>query len=296
VKPTLVLMAAGIGSRFRDGVKQLAEVGPQGERLLDFAIFDARRAGFGRVAFIVRDEHQEDFRSLGRRMGLGSDAVVAVQRLDDLPAGCAPGARTKPWGTGQAVLAARQHIDGPFVVLNADDFYGTAAYEAGALACRDAERGITTIVGMRLDQTLSPNGAVTRGVCETDGPRVTRIEEVHEIARRDGTITGKAAGRTRQFTGREIVSMNFWVFPAGMVSHLNRHFAEFLKKDGADHAAEFRLPDTVNALIESGDAEVRAVDTSGPWFGLTFAEDRPEVVAGLADLTKRGVYPSPLWE
>lgn len=289
-------MAAGAGSRFGGGVKQLAEVGPRRERLMDFAIFDARRCGVGRTIFIVRDEHQEDFRALGRQMGLGSDAVVAVQRLDDLPPGFAPGARTKPWGTGQAVLAAREHIDGPFVVLNADDFYGTAAYEAAAEACREAERGITTIVGMRLDQTLSLNGAVTRGVCETDGARVTRIEEVQEIARHGGKITGKAGGRTREFNGREIVSMNFWVFPAEMVGHLNRHFTAFLAKEGADHSAEFRLPDTVNALIESGDAEVRAVDTPGPWFGLTFAADRPEVVAGLADLTKRGVYPSPLWK
>jgi NDP-sugar pyrophosphorylase family protein len=295
VKPTLVLMAAGIGSRFRDGVKQLAEVGPRGERLLDFAIFDARRAGFGRVVFIVRDEHQEEFRALGRRMSLGSDAVIAVQRLDDLPAGFAPGVRTKPWGTGHAVLAARGHIDGPFTVLNADDFYGTDAYRAAAEACVAAKDGITTIIGMRLDRTLSPHGAVTRGVCDTEGDRVVRLEEVQEIARHNGKIAGKSGGRRREFSGREVVSMNFWVFPAGVVEHLDRHFRSFLKNEGADHSAEFRLPDTVNALIESGHARVQAVDTPGPWFGLTFADDRPEVVSGLADLTNRGVYPSPLW-
>jgi NDP-sugar pyrophosphorylase family protein len=288
-------MAAGIGSRFRDGVKQLAEVGPRGERLLDFAIFDARRAGFGRVVFIVRDEHEEEFRALGHRMRLGSDALIAVQRLDDLPAGLAPGARTKPWGTGQAVLAARAHLDGPFTVVNADDFYGTDAYRAAADACVAAKGGITTIVGMRLDRTLSPHGAVTRGVCDTEGDRVVRLEEVQEIARHEGLIAGKSGSRRREFSGREIVSMNFWVFPAGMVDHLHRHFGKFLENEGTDHNAEFRLPDTVNALIESGDAHVRAVDTPGPWFGLTFADDRPEVVAGLADLTRRGTYPSPLW-
>jgi NDP-sugar pyrophosphorylase family protein len=288
-------MAAGIGSRFRDGVKQLAEVGPRGERLLDFAIFDARRAGFGRVVFIVRDEHQEEFRALGHRMGLGSDAVIAVQRLDDVPAGFAPGARNKPWGTGQAVLAAQGHLDGPFTVVNADDFYGTEAYRAAADACTAAKNGITTIVGMRLDRTLSPNGAVTRGVCDTEGDRVVRLEEVQEIARDGSRIVGKSGHKRREFSGREIVSMNFWVFPAGMVKHLDQHFKAFLANAGADHSAEFRLPDTVNALIESGDARVQALDTPGPWFGLTFAADRPEVVSGLADLTERGVYPSPLW-
>jgi NDP-sugar pyrophosphorylase family protein len=288
-------MAAGIGSRFGEGVKQLAEVGPRGERLLDFAIFDARRAGFGRVIFIVRDEHQEEFRALGQRMGLGSDALIAVQRLDDLPAGFAPGARTKPWGTGQAVLAAQAHLDGPFTVVNADDFYGVDAYRAAAEACKAAKNGVTTIVGMRLDRTLSPHGAVTRGVCDTEGDRVVRLEEVQEIARHGGRIVGKAGGKRREFSGREIVSMNFWVFPAGMVDHLRRHFVAFLENEGADHGAEFRLPDTVNALIESGDARVQAVDTPGPWFGLTFAADRPQVVSGLADLAQRGVYPSPLW-
>jgi hypothetical protein len=221
--------------------------------------------------------------------------VVAIQRLDDLPAGFAPGPRSKPWGTGQAVLAAQGHLDGPFTVVNADDFYGIDAYRAAADACTAAKSGITTIVGMRLDRTLSPHGAVTRGVCETEGDRVVRLEEVQEIARMDGRIAGKAGGRPRAFSGREIVSMNFWVFPAGMVKHLDRHFKAFLANEGADHSAEFRLPDTVNALITSGDARVQAVDTPGPWFGLTFAADRPEVVSGLADLTKRGVYPSPLW-
>jgi len=288
-------MAAGIGSRFKAGVKQLAGVGPHGERLMDYAIFDARRAGFGKIIFIVRDEHQDEFRALAAHMKLGADAVIVVQRLEDVPPDVPQRGRTKPWGTGQAVLATRGHVDGPFVVINADDFYGREAYEAAVHAAADAARGITTVIGMRLEPSLSPNGAVTRGVCDTEGVRVTRIDEVQELTKHDGRITGASDGRTREFTGHEVVSMNFWVFPPDTIDHLDRHFHRFLKHHAHDHSAEFRLPDVVNALITEGHAEVRATDRLRHWFGLTFAADREDVVKDLAGLAARGVYPSPLW-
>ncbi len=295
-RPALVVMAAGAGSRF-GGPKQTTSVGPNGEWLLEYAVFDARRAGFGRVVLIIREELRPRFDELVDRLtSAGMDVACACQRIDDVPGPFLAAARTKPWGTGHAVLAARNEVTGPFAIMNADDFYGADAYAQGAAACRAADaRGVATVVAMRLERTLSEHGPVKRGWCQTAGDRVTRLEEVMGIERRDGTYHAAGRHAAVRFTGRELVSMNFWVFPPAIFGHLDAKFRAFLGRSAADAAAEFLLPEAVNQLIDEGRLDLRVVDSSGPWFGLTYQEDRPAVEAGLAGLTAQGVYPSPLW-
>lgn len=289
-------MAAGSGSRF-GGPKQTAAVGPQGEWLLDFAVFDARRAGFGPVVLIIREELQPQFDELIAKFKThGIDVRVAYQRQDDVPEGVTAAARTKPWGTGHAVLTARHAVDRPFAIMNADDFYGRDAYVQGATACRAAgERGVSTVVGMRLARTLSEHGPVKRGWCQTNGDRVTRIEEVMGIEKQGGGYQAAGKHASVPFTGQELVSMNFWVFPPAVFDLLGGKFEAFLKAHASDPASEFLLPEAINELIDESRMDLRAVDAPGPWFGLTYKEDRPAVEAGLVELTKQGVYPSPLW-
>lgn len=290
---TLVVMAAGAGSRY-GGPKQLEPLGPAGERLFDYAIFDAVRAGFTRAVFIVRPELEGEFRSIVGALPL--EPHLAVQRIGDLPPGHSPVERSKPWGTGQAVLAARHVIDGAFAVINADDFYGLDAYRLALDAGRLAdEQGVTTVVAMRLADTLSPHGAVTRAVCDMEGSRVVGLDEVQDIERKGAGLVGTHHGRSRVLTGHELVSMNFWVCPRGMLPSLQSEFELFLNACGDDGAAEFRLPEAVSALAARGAADLRAVQAAGPWFGLTHAADRDLVVRALARLAKEGVYPSPLW-
>jgi NDP-sugar pyrophosphorylase family protein len=289
----LVVMAAGAGSRY-GGPKQLEALGPAGERLFDYAVFDAVRAGFSRAVFIVRPELEREFRAIAGALPL--DPHVAVQRLADVPSGHWPVERDKPWGTAHAVLAARDVIDGAFAVINADDFYGLDAYrlavEAGQLA---DEQGVTTVVAMRLSDTLSPHGPVTRAVCDLDGNRVIGLDEVHDIARTGADLIGTHHGRPRVLTGRELVSMNFWVCPRAMVPNLQHELEVFLDASGADPAAEFRLPEAIAAVVARGAGDIQALKAPGPWFGLTHPADREAVVAGLDRLAKEGSYPAPLW-
>ena len=286
-------MAAGAGSRY-GGPKQLEPLGPAGERLFDYAIFDAVRAGFTRAVFIVRPELEPQFRSIAGSLPL--EPHVAVQRVDDVPPDHRSVERAKPWGTGQAVLAARGVIDGPFAVINADDFYGLEAYrlalDAGRLA---AERGVTTVVAMRLADTLSPHGPVTRAVCDMEGRRVVGLDEVHDIKKNGADLIGTHHGRPRVMTGHELVSMNFWVCPRAMVPNLQAEFELFLTASGGDRDAEFRLPEAIAALVARRAADMQAVQAPGPWFGLTHPADREVVAGGLARLARERIYPSPLW-
>ena len=292
---TLVIMAAGAGSRF-GGPKQTTPVGPHGEWLLDYALFDAQRAGFDRAVCIIRPELERDFHRLSERVGRAIETSYVTQRLDDLPAGYTPGTRTKPWGTGHAVLSVRDVVKTPFAVMNADDFYGADAYRLGAEAADLAGReNIVTVVAMRLDRTLSPFGPVKRGWCQTKDGHVTRLEEVMGIAREgDGLVAqGRHAGTS--FTGGELVSMNFWVFPLSVFSLLGEKFGAFLRASAKNADEEFLLPEVINELIAERRLEVRAEEAPGPWFGLTYQEDKSEVMHGLADLTNRGVYPTSMW-
>lgn len=292
---TLVIMAAGAGSRF-GGPKQTTPVGPHGEWLLEYALFDASRAGFDRAVCIIREELADDFARLAARVAGTIPVTSVVQRTTDLPHGFTAGGREKPWGTGQAVLTVRDLVRGPFAIMNADDFYGADAYRQGSEAADLAHStGVATVVAMRLDRTLSPYGPVKRGWCQTKDGRVTRLEEVMGIREEGGKLVAQGRHAAVAFRGDELVSMNFWVFPPSFLGALEEKFHPFLKDHHTNADAEFLLPEIVNDLIAEGRLEVLARETPGPWFGLTYQEDKAEVMSGLNDLSARRVYPDSLW-
>jgi hypothetical protein len=296
VSAALVVMAAGLGSRF-GGAKQVEAVGPRGELLIEYGLYDARRAGLRRVVFVTRRDLSEAFAALIGRLPAEFDVRIVHQATDQVPAWFTAPGRVKPWGTVHAVLAARPAVDGSFVVINADDFYGRGAYELAAGASDDATRtGDFAIVGYRLDRTLSDHGPVARGVTRTDGRRLVGVEETRDIARgNDGTITGRVGDEVRTFSGAEIVSMNCWVFPRAVFGLFEEAFEAFLRHEGQDPRAEAALPEAVNAIVRAGRARVNVVEAPGPWFGMTHADDRDDVRGGLAALVAESVYPAPLW-
>lgn len=288
-------MAAGLGSRY-GGLKQITGVGPAGELLLEYAVFDAHRAGFSRVVFVIRPDLREQFDALITRFPRDLDVQIVIQ-----PASARPGegpvvARAKPWGTVHAVLAARAALTTPFAIVNADDFYGAAAYQMAAHACRDAAlTGAYALVGMRLDRTLSDSGPVARGVCMTQNDELVWLDEVRDIERTSAGIHGRFPDGVRALTGAEIASMNCWVFTPAVLPALEAVFDEFLRERGHDERAESPLPEAINVLVQAKTARVRVLETPGPWFGLTHPGDRDKVVDGLRELTALGIYPTPLW-
>jgi hypothetical protein len=288
LSPTVVLMAAGHGSRY-GGAKQLDNIGPSGETLLDYAVYDARRAGFTRFVFVTRADLMSEMSNRARSFPKDVSVTCIVQEEPN---------RTRPWGTVHAVLVAEASGDGPVVALNADDFYGLRAYELAAHACRrTAATGAATVIGMPLEQTLSEHGAVVRAICETNDGWLTVLDEVHDLARNGGEIEGRTrTGEPRTFSGREIVSMNLWILPQPLVGHLAESLATFKDAHGDDPEAELPLPEAIGALIASGEARVRVMESPGPWFGLTHSRDRAAVVTGLQSLVDRGLYPRTLWQ
>ena len=293
--PALLVMAAGLGSRY-GGLKQIAGVGPAGELLLEYAVFDAHRAGFSRVVFVIRPDLEEQFDALIKRFPRDLHVEIAIQSASARPGEGPVVARAKPWGTVHAVLAARASLTTPFAIVNADDFYGVAAYQMAAQACHDAAlTGVYAIVGMRLDHTLSASGPVARGICVTKDDELVWLDEVREIERTSAGIHGTFPDGRRTLSGSEIASMNCWVFTPTVLSALDAVFDEFLRERGHDERAESPLPEAVNVLVQAKSARVRVLETPGPWFGLTHAGDHPKVAEGLRELTARGIYPSPLW-
>lgn len=277
---TIVVMAAGVGSRF-GGPKQLEPVGPADETLIDYLLVDARRAGFDRAVLVIRDELTSRIETLAGRHRDGIEVVLTYQQLGpEIPRGTVP-----------AVLAASDLIDGPFVALNADDFYGTTAYRRAADFLRNANAPPNThaFVSFPLRATLSPNGVVVRGVCETSGDLLVRVDEIRGIEP-DGA--GAKAG-DRRFTGDERVSMNFWAFQKSMLDELKREFAEFSREHNSSH--ELLLPVTVDRLLTQGRVQVRVLSAPGPWLGLTHASDLPGARQALAEAAQRGDYPRPAW-
>jgi choline kinase len=288
-------MAAGLGLRYR-GFKQLDRVGPGGEMLLEYAIFDARRAGFRRVVFIIRRELTEAFAELARHLPSDVEVSSVCQDPERLPAWFTPPRRTKPWGTVHAVLAARDAISTPFAAVNADDFYGTAAFGLAIRACGEASTAETcSVIGLPLDATLSEHGSVVRGICRTNDGWLQELDEVYGIQRTSAGISGATSAGPRSLTGRELASMNFWVFAPGVFGLLAERFDAFLRRRGDDPNAELPLPEAINELLQAGSARVRAIEAPGPWFGLTHPDDRPKVVAGIRGLHDCGAYPDPLW-
>ena len=288
--PALVILAAGVGSRY-GGPKQIEPVGPGGATLLEYSIYDARRAGFGTVVVVTRPELATAFDRIG--------ATVVIQRLDDIPAGVTaptvPPGRTKPWGTGHAVLAASSAVSGPFAVVNADDFYGRDAFARAAQFLGAAQEGTFAIIAYPLRDTLSAAGGVNRAVCHADGNGwLETMEEVVDIRRlEDGTYAGADThGRTVRLAGDALVSMNLWAFTPAVFAQLRRGFAEFLHRAGGQ--GEFLISHGIRDAVSRGEARVRVLDTRARWLGITYPDDRPRVAAALRQLVAAGEYPERL--
>jgi hypothetical protein len=296
---TLVVLAAGIGRRY-GGPKQIERVGPGGATLLDYAAHDARRAGFERVVLVVREGMEGDVREVvGDRIARRMPVTYAVQDRALPPGFVPPPGRAKPWGTGHATLAAARIVDGPFAVVNADDFYGAGSYRLLADHLRRPQSGATpefALVGYPLEVTLSPDGPVSRGVCEVDGSsHLVSIREVLKIERQ-GTSAGwlDDQGRWQQLPGSTPVSLNFWGFTPALTPALEEGFARFLAQNATSTTAEYFLPAAVQTLVSSGAVRVRVLAGGGPWSGLTYPGDRPRLSALLESLVARGDYPSEL--
>lgn len=293
--PTLLVLAAGMGSRY-GGLKQVDPVGPSGETILDYAVFDAIREGFGRVVFVIRREFEEAFRTqVAAKYADRVKVDYVFQSLDALPPGFAvPAGREKPWGTGHAVWCARDAVKEPFAVIGADDFFGRDAFRqlAGFLrgepAGEDAAPSFA-MVGYRLSNTLSENGAVSRGVCATGGDGcLSRVTE-HTGILRDEVGAGK------KYSGAETVSMNCWAFTPALFTGLNEQFEAFLEARGGEMKSEFYLPEAVSEQVAQGLVTVEVRTTGASWFGVTYREDKPRVQAALAELVARGEYPAALF-
>ena len=304
-KPVLVVLAAGMGSRY-GGLKQMDPMGGHGQSIIDYSIYDARRAGIETVIFVIKHEMEEDFRrQVGDRIARGIQVRYAFQELSDLPEGYAvPAVRKKPWGTTHAVLAARDLIDGPFAVINSDDYYGPDAFrtiydylsthEDNADGCQYA------MVGYLLGNTVTEHGSVARGVC-----RVGRGDILEEVVERtciekDGEnarFTTDGGATWEPLPGSTLVSMNFWGFQRSFIDEAQARFPAFLDQILAENPekGEFYLPLLVSEMIHSGKAQVRVLSSHDKWYGVTYREDKPSVVAALREKTEQGLYPENLW-
>lgn len=299
MKPTLFVLAAGMGSRY-GGLKQLDGVGPSGETIMDYSIYDAIRAGFGKVVFVIRRDFETDFRE--KVLSKYRDHIpveVVFQSIDALPAGFeAPAERVKPWGTNHAVLMGKDVIREPFLVINADDFYGRDSFE---VICRELSavtgRGNYCMVGFRVGNTLSESGTVSRGVCTTDAEGyLTGVVERTDIARRDGRICFTGDDGQMETTAETTpVSMNMWGFTPDYFEYSDDYFRQFLAENIDNPKSEFYIPSMVNELLVTSRARVKVLDTTSQWFGVTYAEDRPSVIGKIARLVAAGEYPERLF-
>jgi len=296
----LLVMAAGMGSRY-GGLKQIDPVGPGGETLLDYSVFDALRAGFTRVVFVIRRDIEKAFReAVGRRYEAKADVAYAFQELGDVPAGfTVPNDRTKPWGTAQAVLAAESVVASPFAAANADDFYGAHSFEALSSFLDGAKdtSDLYAMVGFRLGVTLSEHGSVARAVCDaSDDGFLRHVEEVLGLEKAEGGARAPdGTGGFRHFPSDTPVSLNLWGFTPPVFAKLRERFGAFLAARGSDLRSEFFLPDALGSLMARGEARVRLLSTPDPWFGLTHPADAPFVRSRLRALHAAGAYPEHLF-
>lgn len=295
MKPTLLILAAGLGSRY-GGLKQIDPVGPDGQTILDYSVFDAKRAGFGKVVFIIRKDIEEDFKSVfAEKLSKSMPVEWIFQELDMLPDGkIAPPERTKPWGTGHAVLMAKNIIREPFAVINADDFYGSEAFEkAVEFFNNDKKDTHYAMVAYELKNTLSDYGTVSRGVCEADDEgNLISVTENTKIAREGDQVFNTEPDDTKTILDENtLVSMNFWCFKPTFFNQLDSHFHRFIENNMHNPKAEFYIPTAVDALIKSNQAKVRILPNKGQWFGITYKEDKPLVIDKINTLTREGKYP-----
>lgn len=297
---TLVVLAAGMGSRY-GGLKQCDPVGPSGETIMDYSVYDAVKAGFDRVIFVIRRDFEEEFKkTVGAKYESIVEVAYAYQSLDDLPAGCAvPEGREKPWGTAHALRSARNVIDGAFAAINADDFYGSDSFSQLAEFLKSADPNSATfaLVGFRMDHTLSENGSVARGVCTVNesGKLTTVTEKTKLVPVAGGAQDISDPDNVVDYTGEERVSMNLWGFTPLFMKELTAAFPAFLDAHRTDLKSEWYIPFVVDKMIQEGRADVVVLPTESTWFGVTYRDDKPEVIAAIKKLVAQGVYPESLW-
>ena len=305
-KPVLVVMAAGMGSRY-GGLKQIDPVDRDGHIIIDFSIYDAVRAGFEKVVFIIKKENEQIFReAIGDRLEKFVKVAYVFQELTNLPDGYSvPEGRVKPWGTGHAVLSCTDEIDGPFAVINADDYYGVHAFKMAyefLIANQNEEEGYRyMMVGYRLENTLTENGHVARGVCVTDeeGHLIKINERTHIEKRGEGAAYTEDEGKTwTELPKDSVVSMNMWGFSASILRELKERFPEFLDKNLAENPmkCEYFLPFVVDELLQEKKATVKVLKSEDKWYGVTYKEDKPMVMDAVQKMKDQGLYPQKLWE
>ncbi len=289
---TLLIMAAGMGSRY-GGLKQLDSVGPNGETIIDYSVYDAIRAGFNKVVFVIRKEFYKEFRSLITDKYSGEVQVeFAFQELDNLPNGFfCPVGREKPWGTGHAILTTKDLIQEPFVAINGDDFYGLESFKVVAEYYQNGGADFS-MVAFQLDNTLSDFGSVTRGLCTLDGDKLDTVIETDGLQM---SSDGMKSDRKIVLSGKEPVSMNVWGFTPDLFFYLESMFIEFLEKEGKELKSEYLIPSVVNTLIQSGQKSVQTLHSSAKWFGVTYKEDKPYVTEQIKKLIDNGNYPKKLF-
>lgn len=301
MKPTLLVLAAGMGSRY-GGLKQMDPMGPNGETVLDYSLYDAIRAGFGRVVFIIREDFAEAFKQgVGSRFADKIKVDYVFQKLDDLPEGFSiPEGREKPWGTAHAVRAARHAVKEHFAVINADDFYGRDAYVRAATffdSLPEGSANAMAMVGYPLENTLSDHGHVNRGICKTDEEGfLSNVEEILNIEREhDGFVRGSAVdGKRHVVAAGSLVSMNFWAFSPAFFGQLEEAFSRFLHESGNQLKSECYIPTVVDQLIHGNYAQCPVLQTTSTWFGVTYPDDKPFVVESIRKLIDAGEYPEKL--
>ena len=304
-KPVLVIMATGMGSRY-GGLKQIDPVDEEGHIIMDFSIYDAKRAGFEKVVFIIKRENEDDFKeAVGRRIEKVMEVAYVFQELSNIPDGFEiPQGRIKPWGTAHAVLSAIDEIDGPFAVINADDYYGRHAFQAiydYLTTHEDDEKYRYTMVGYRLKNTVTDNGHVARGVCGLNADKeLVNVTERTRIGKRNGGIEySENDGKTwTKIDGDTLVSMNMWGFTHSILEEIRDGFPAFLESGLKENPlkCEYFLPAVVSTLLEEGRATVKVLESEDKWYGVTYKEDKPVVVAAVQELKDKGLYPQRLWE
>ena len=304
MKTTLVVLAAGIGSRFGGGIKQLTPMGPNGEIIMDYAIYDAKRAGFDKVVFIIRKDLEKDFKEIiGDRISKFIETDYAFQEIDDLPAGFSvPEGRKKPWGTGQALLSVRGKVNEPFVVINADDYYGPEGFRAVHKYMTEemdltGEKLDMCMAGFILKNTLSDNGGVTRGVCKADADnKLVDVTETFDIELKDGVLSAVDENKQKRDVDlNDIVSMNMWGLTPKFLDILEEGFPKFLKSMTNELKSEYLLPSVIDEAIKSGKASVEVLKSHDKWFGVTYKEDKELVVNSIRALVDKGVYPEKIF-
>ncbi len=299
MKPTLLILAAGMGSRF-GGLKQVEPVGPNGEAIIDYTIYDAIRAGFGKVVFVIRESFADAFKEKFDAKLVGKIEVEYVfQELDRLPKGFSlPEGREKPWGTAHAILVAKDIINEPFCAINADDFYGENAYKIMSNYLSSSNnKSEYSMVGYQLKNTLSDHGSVSRGICTVDEKQnLVKIVETTKIFKKDAAaVSVEENGSETPMTGNESASMNFWGFQPSLFEALERKFVDFLKTEMNKPKSEMYIPSVVFELIEEGKVSVKVLEANSPWFGVTYQADKPIVVNKIKALIEQGVYPQNIW-